>query len=44
MKKTLKGEEEVEADGEEDLSSLSATEVSYSPVGGGVYWGCAPTS
>ena len=29
MKKTHKGEEEVEAEGEVDLSSLSATEVSY---------------
>ena len=27
MKKTHKGEEEVEAEGEEDLSSLSASEV-----------------
>ena len=27
MKKTHKGEEEVEAEGEEDLSSLAATEV-----------------
>ena len=48
MKKTHKGEEEVEANGEEDLSSLSATKVCYSPVGGGGvaggYWGCEPTS
>ena len=29
MKKTHKGEEEVEAEGEVDLSSLSATEVNY---------------
>ena len=42
MKKTHKGEEEVEAEGEEDLSSLSATEVSYSPVGEGGIGGVHP--
>ena len=44
MKKTHKGEEEVEAEAEEDLSSLSATEVSYSPggVGEGAIGGVHP--